>query len=316
MKHKGYNNNVSSLGNSTAQKLGYLGQEHQDELGLGWISYKWRNADPALGRFFGIDPIAEDYPNQILYQFASNNPVWKIEIEGLEGFVPNGNDVINGLGFGVHTVFPSQDPIISRPTITQVGGGTGRSGDYVKTNRSNNSSVKFHTNEPLITDVRVEVSSSLGADGLQIIQTVNAEQLNNPDLQEMNINGEIRTAFVDGGPNSPGQSGNGNYYNSEDDLNDVNYANAIWDNNTSTGQITIFDIPTAVVGYNIKDITFDTTFVLTNYGGSGKDQVVGSFTWSFSRDKDGNIIPHATPVKATSNFSETSQKIIDYEKNK
>jgi RHS repeat-associated protein len=70
-------------------KYKYLGQELQDELGLNWYSYKWRNADPALGRFFGIDPISEDYYYQTNYQFASNNPVWKIEIEGLEGQMTN-----------------------------------------------------------------------------------------------------------------------------------------------------------------------------------------------------------------------------------
>jgi len=49
------------------------------------ISFKWRNGDPALGRFFGVDPIAESFYYMTPYQFASNNPVWKIEIEGLEG---------------------------------------------------------------------------------------------------------------------------------------------------------------------------------------------------------------------------------------
>ncbi|SEE29519.1 RHS repeat-associated core domain-containing protein [Tenacibaculum sp. MAR_2010_89] len=85
LKHKGYNNNVSSLGNSTAQKFGYLNQEFHENLELNWHSYKWRFADPTLGRFFGSDPITEEYYYQTNYQFASNNPIWKIEIEGLEG---------------------------------------------------------------------------------------------------------------------------------------------------------------------------------------------------------------------------------------
>ena len=47
--------------------------------------YGARNYDPTIGRFFGVDPISEDYYNISTYQFAHNNPVWKIEIEGLEG---------------------------------------------------------------------------------------------------------------------------------------------------------------------------------------------------------------------------------------
>ena len=55
----------------------------------------------SISRFFGSDPIAEDYPNQTNYQFASNNPVWKVEIEGLEGMPTSSEDLINGLGYGI-----------------------------------------------------------------------------------------------------------------------------------------------------------------------------------------------------------------------
>ena len=44
----------------------------------------------------GIDPVSEDYYTITNYQFAHNNPVWKIEIEGLEGTPSNNSvDVIN-----------------------------------------------------------------------------------------------------------------------------------------------------------------------------------------------------------------------------
>ena len=106
LKHKGYNNVTNGIVNNYQT---YLGQEWSQELGIDWHSYKWRNANPAIGRFFGIDPITENYPNQTPYQFASNNPVWKIEIEGLEGYVPTGSDIINGSGFSVgHMVFNPQ----------------------------------------------------------------------------------------------------------------------------------------------------------------------------------------------------------------
>ncbi len=100
LEHKGYNNTI--VGREHNHHT-YLGQEWQEELGLNWHTYKWRNADPTIGRFFGIDPIAEDYPNQTVYQFASNNPVWKIELEGLEGIEISGDDIMNGLGYGIDT---------------------------------------------------------------------------------------------------------------------------------------------------------------------------------------------------------------------
>ncbi len=82
LKHKGYNNNANSITNK--YKYGYQGQELQDELGLGWSSFKWRNADPALGRFMSIDPLAEDYVYNSTYAFQENKLGMGRELEGLE----------------------------------------------------------------------------------------------------------------------------------------------------------------------------------------------------------------------------------------
>ncbi|WP_299627680.1 DUF6443 domain-containing protein [uncultured Tenacibaculum sp.] len=95
LKHKGYNDMVQPHGNSFAQKWDYLGQERQEELDLNWITFRYRNADPSLGRFFGVDPVSSEYMSISTYQFAHNNPVWKIEIEGLEGEPINLPDIIN-----------------------------------------------------------------------------------------------------------------------------------------------------------------------------------------------------------------------------
>ncbi len=62
----------------------FQGQELQDELGLGWYSYKWRNYDPTIVRFMSIDPLAEEYEDYTPYQFSSNQPVHAKELEGLE----------------------------------------------------------------------------------------------------------------------------------------------------------------------------------------------------------------------------------------
>lgn len=40
---------------------------------------------PEIGRFFGVDPVSSEYMSISTFQFAHNNPVWKIELEGLKG---------------------------------------------------------------------------------------------------------------------------------------------------------------------------------------------------------------------------------------
>jgi RHS repeat-associated protein len=80
LKHKGYNN----VQNGRDHKFEFQGQEIDEELGLNWQSFKYRNYDPAIGRFFNVDPLAEDYNYQSPYNFAENRVIDGIELEGLE----------------------------------------------------------------------------------------------------------------------------------------------------------------------------------------------------------------------------------------
>jgi RHS repeat-associated protein len=79
LKHEGYN-----YTSPTSYKYKFEGQEWQDELGLGWYSFKYRNYDPAIGRFMSIDPLCEKYNWQTPYSFSSNQVVHAPELEGLE----------------------------------------------------------------------------------------------------------------------------------------------------------------------------------------------------------------------------------------
>lgn len=67
-----------------AYKYKFQGQERQDELGLGWDSFKWRNYDYAIGRFMSIDPLTEEYHTWSPYVFSGNRVVDSRELEGLE----------------------------------------------------------------------------------------------------------------------------------------------------------------------------------------------------------------------------------------
>ncbi|EAY23902.1 hypothetical protein M23134_01278, partial [Microscilla marina ATCC 23134] len=62
----------------------FQGQEEQKEFGLNWSSFKFRNADVALGRFFSVDPLSESFYYNSTYAFSENQVVAHFELEGLE----------------------------------------------------------------------------------------------------------------------------------------------------------------------------------------------------------------------------------------
>lgn len=84
LKHKGYNEIANSNRSEAAEKYKFQGQERNEELGLNWDSFKWRNYDYAIGRFFNIDMLAEEYSYQSPYNFSENRVIDGIELEGLE----------------------------------------------------------------------------------------------------------------------------------------------------------------------------------------------------------------------------------------
>ncbi len=70
--------------NSTPNKFKFQGQEHVDDLNLGWVSFKWRNHQPEIGRFFNVDPLADKYVYNSPYAFSENRVIDGRELEGLE----------------------------------------------------------------------------------------------------------------------------------------------------------------------------------------------------------------------------------------
>jgi RHS repeat-associated protein len=56
-----------------------------EDAGLNWYDYGYRNYDPQIGKFVQLDPLSEDFPFLTPYQYASNDPITNIDMDGLEG---------------------------------------------------------------------------------------------------------------------------------------------------------------------------------------------------------------------------------------
>ncbi len=67
----------------------YNGKELNEDFGLNWYAYGARFYDPAIGRFTGVDPIADKFANLAVYNYASNDPIKNIDLHGLQGINPN-----------------------------------------------------------------------------------------------------------------------------------------------------------------------------------------------------------------------------------
>jgi RHS repeat-associated protein len=82
--------NSYSRENSVPNKIKFQGQEHVDDLGLNWDSYRYRNHQPDIGRFFNIDPMASAFYYNSPYAFSENKVTTHREMEGLEAFFIHG----------------------------------------------------------------------------------------------------------------------------------------------------------------------------------------------------------------------------------
>lgn len=101
LKHTNYDNNVQRFAggreddfdypviiipdifSSSVYNYKYNGKEYQDELGLNVTAMDFRQYDPAIGRFVGMDRLSELAHSITPYRFAYNNPVYWNDPTGL-----------------------------------------------------------------------------------------------------------------------------------------------------------------------------------------------------------------------------------------
>lgn len=73
-----------NISTSISPNYTYTTQGQEKQLETGWSSFKWRNYDPTMGRFFNIDPLAEKFSYNSTYAFQENKIGSGRELEGLE----------------------------------------------------------------------------------------------------------------------------------------------------------------------------------------------------------------------------------------
>jgi RHS repeat-associated protein len=57
-----------------------------DDADLNWYDYGFRSYDAQIGRFMQLDPLTDSYPHYTPYQFAGNDPITNVDLDGLEKF--------------------------------------------------------------------------------------------------------------------------------------------------------------------------------------------------------------------------------------
>ena len=84
-------------------EFAYNDKELIEDGDLGWYDYGFRFYDAQIGRFPQLDPLAFDYPYYTPYQYAGNEPIANIDLDGLEPFITTmgqlGEVINRALGF-------------------------------------------------------------------------------------------------------------------------------------------------------------------------------------------------------------------------
>ena len=74
---------------SSRQRYKYNGKELERLLALDWYDYGARWYDPVLARWHTVDPLAEKYPDISPYVYCHDNPVNKIDPNGMDDYRMN-----------------------------------------------------------------------------------------------------------------------------------------------------------------------------------------------------------------------------------
>ena len=78
--------------------------------------YGMRMYDPKVGKFLSVDPLTGKYPELTPYQFASNQPIWAIDLDGKEAKIKITKDVTGYTVQRLTGIVPSMTTLVVVPT--------------------------------------------------------------------------------------------------------------------------------------------------------------------------------------------------------
>ena len=87
--------NMRSVVSGTGARFKFTGKELDEGGGLDWYYFGARYYDASIGRFLGIDPLADAYPARTPYHNALNNPVVYFDLDGRSTVTDSAGNVIN-----------------------------------------------------------------------------------------------------------------------------------------------------------------------------------------------------------------------------
>ena len=92
---------VATSSTGRTYRFGFNGKENDNEVkGFGnHQDYGMRGYDDRIGRFLSVDPLTRNYSMLTPYQFASNSPIWGVDLDGEEFLNSNSSRIAIGLQF-------------------------------------------------------------------------------------------------------------------------------------------------------------------------------------------------------------------------
>ena len=74
---------LQSIEGDDEHRFQYNGKEKEESFGLNWTDYGWRNMDTQLGRWHGVDNLAEKYQSISPYVYVANSPLIATDPDGM-----------------------------------------------------------------------------------------------------------------------------------------------------------------------------------------------------------------------------------------
>jgi RHS repeat-associated protein len=146
-------------------RYGFNGKEKDKDISSTTAyDYGFRIYSPAIGKFLSVDPLTKKYSELTPYQFASDGPIWAIDLDGLEKYTATMQCFAPYEVFGANFIEePGIPPFISPTLVYYKGDGNNRKfGDGGTYRTSSSMTVDFDnptqttTSEGTTTSIKYE----------------------------------------------------------------------------------------------------------------------------------------------------------------